>query len=282
MTPKTRFKRVYVEITNYCNQNCGFCPGTSRKKEFMDEALFLRILEEINGFTEHLYFHVMGEPFLHPKLPLFIDLAGENGFVVNLVTNGSMSDKLTEISGKKALRSVAFSVHGLANVRTGCIDDILAFIKNRRDIRIIYSLRVWGVSSAASAVLNKIEDAYPGFMERRKKAENVRGFKLEENVYYNEAAEFLWPDLNGPEYGGRAFCLGLRDQAAILVDGTVVPCCLDSEGTVALGRIQEKSFKDIIESPRARAIYDGFSWGEAAEELCKKCGFRLRFGEKKH
>uniref|UniRef100_UPI0034A1CF04 SPASM domain-containing protein n=2 Tax=Clostridiaceae TaxID=31979 RepID=UPI0034A1CF04 len=72
------------------------------------------------------------------------------------------------------------------------------------------------------------------------------------------------------------FCHGLRDQIGILLDGTVVPCCLDSEGKIPLGNIFEQSLEEIITSKRARNIYDGFSRRRAVEDLCKRCGYAKR------
>ncbi|MBC7766327.1 MAG: radical SAM protein, partial [Hyphomonadaceae bacterium] len=61
-----KFNKTYIEITNICNLSCAFCPKTLRKAEFMDIALFEHILKQIEGSVRHLYFHVMGEPLLHP------------------------------------------------------------------------------------------------------------------------------------------------------------------------------------------------------------------------
>ena len=91
------------------------------------------------------------------------------------------------------------------------------------------------------------------------------------------AEKFEWPDIQIDSLGEEVFCHGLRNQIGILVDGTVVPCCLDSEGNINLGNIFEKSLKDIVEDKRARDIYDGFSRRRAVEELCKKCGYATRF-----
>lgn len=85
--------------------------------------------------------------------------------------------------------------------------------------------------------------------------------------------KFKWPSLKDEELGERAFCYGLRDQIGILVDGTVVPCCLDSEGSIPLGNIFTQDLESIVNSERAVAIYNGFSGRKAVEDLCKKCGF---------
>ena len=85
------------------------------------------------------------------------------------------------------------------------------------------------------------------------------------------------PSVSAPEEEGRRFCYGLRDQVGVLWDGTVVPCCLDHEGDVPLGNLYETSLEEILSGPRAEAIYQGFSQGEAREDLCRRCAFTRRF-----
>ena len=77
---------------------------------------------------------------------------------------------------------------------------------------------------------------------------------------------------------GTRFCLGLREQIAVLCDGTAVPCCLDHEGDVPLGNLLEQSLEEILAGPRARELVRGFSEGRPSEELCRRCGFAPRFG----
>ena len=57
------------------------------------------------------------------------------------------------------------------------------------------------------------------------------------------------------------FCYALRNQIGVLVDGTVVPCCLDHNGDMDFA------------SPRAHAIYQGFTNHTATEPLCQRCGY---------
>src|SRR5699024_6389548 len=104
------------------------------------------------------------------------------------------------------------------------------------------------------------------------------GIKIADRVYINQDYEFTWPSLEEEEDDGKGFCYGLRTQAGILADGTVIPCCLDGEGVIDLGNIANDSFSNIIETERANNIVDGFSRRQAVEELCRKCGYRKRFG----
>ena len=67
-------KRAYVEITNICNLNCTFCPGTKRKKRALTPSEFMILSEKLRGQVKYIYLHVMGEPLLHPQLPELLRL----------------------------------------------------------------------------------------------------------------------------------------------------------------------------------------------------------------
>ena len=85
---------------------------------------------------------------------------------------------------------------------------------------------------------------------------------------------FEWPDAEREEYESEeVFCYALRNQIGVLVDGTVVPCCLDHDGDIPLGNLFQQSLSEILASPRARALYDGFSHHMASEPLCRRCGY---------
>ena len=280
-----KFKRVYIEITNACNLSCGFCPKTKRKGAFMDEALFKRALESIKGASEFVYFHVMGEPLLHPKLGAFLDMCGEYGYKVNLTTNGTMLDKTGFIIGKPALRQVNISLH--SNDDAGnkyseeYLEKIFDFIDKAKATTLI-CLRLWNLTdkadaSANSSVIGAIKARYSPGTVVEDKPTHVRGIKISENVFINQSKAFEWPDLSRPDIGADGFCYGLREQVGILVDGTVVPCCLDKDGDLNLGNINDAGLEAILNGPRAKAIYDGFSRKKAVEPLCRKCGYRTRF-----
>ena len=109
-------------------------------------------------------------------------------------------------------------------------------------------------------------------------ATDRKGTRIGDRIFLEYGDKFDWPDLTAPEGSHRVFCHGLRDQIGVLCDGTVVPCCLDHEGDLALGNLHSQSMEEILASPRAKAIYDGFSRRSAPEELCRKCGYARRFG----
>lgn len=284
-----KFKKTYIEITNLCNLSCEFCPKTIRKAKFMSQEVFEKILIRLKGHSEYLYFHVMGEPLLHPKIGLFLDLCQEYGYRVNITTNGTLINSARDnIALKPALRQVNFSLHSFEGNSNKYpidtyLDDIFIFIRETLLKRqLLICLRLWNLSDNAlneknSLILSRIEKEFNISYKIEEEMSPCRGIKVSENIFLNQASSFEWPGMEREEIPGKGFCYGLRDQIAILVDGTVVPCCLDGEGVIKLGDIQECDLEEILESKRAKDLFNGFSRREVVESLCRRCGFRKRF-----
>ncbi|MET4561940.1 radical SAM protein with 4Fe4S-binding SPASM domain [Lysinibacillus parviboronicapiens] len=287
------FKKVYIEITSVCNLACSFCPPTARAKGLIKVEQFNKILDEIRPHTKYIYLHVKGEPLLHPRIDQLLDAAHAKGFKVNITTNGTLIKKNREkLLGKPALRQINFSLHSFdghegSENREKYLGDILDFVREAKDFNTIISYRLWNlqkehVTDIAARrnreTLEILENEYELDYRIEEEVQPGKGVKIANNIYLNQDHEFRWPSLLAPEDEGKGFCHALRSQAAILVDGTVVPCCLDGEGVINLGNVNQTSFTDIVEGERATNIVDGFSRREAVEELCRKCGYRQKFG----
>lgn len=89
--------RCYIEITNTCNLNCHFCPKHSREKRQLTAEEFNQLTDKLKGKVCFLYFHLMGEPLLHPLLPQFITTAREKGFKTVLTSNGTLLHRAMEL-----------------------------------------------------------------------------------------------------------------------------------------------------------------------------------------
>ena len=287
-----KFKRVYLEITSVCNLACSFCPPTERKANFIKPEDFERRLEQIKPHTNYIYLHVKGEPLLHPKLDELLDISHANGFKVNITTNGTLVHKAaSKLLGKPALRQINFSLHSFdghagSQNREQYLHNIIAFAREITKQGVIVSFRLWNLDEDNRTnqerqrnrrTLAILEQAFDLPVRIEERVEPGGGMQIDERIYINQDYEFDWPSLDAPEDDGAGFCHALRTHAAVLVDGTVVPCCLDGEGVIRLGSLSEQSFSDIVEGERARRLYDGFSRRQAVEELCRKCGYRKRF-----
>lgn len=275
-----KIRKIYVEISNICNLRCSFCPGTKRKKHIMSEADFTALLPKLRPWTDYLYFHIMGEPLLHPQLERFLKMAGDAGFRVILTTNGTLLQKQKDILlhapglHKINISLHAFEANDLEIPFTQYLKDCFDFGKAAEG-RILTVYRLWnngGLDARNQEILTAMEDRFP-----KPWTVEPRGTRIGNRVYLEYGNKFDWPDLNANNYGENCFCYGLRDQLGVLCDGRVVPCCLDHEGDLALGNLLEEPLEKILESPRAKAIYEGFSRRNAVEPLCRKCGYARRF-----
>ncbi len=286
-----KFKKVYIEITNVCNLKCSFCPDSVREPAFMDIEEFTHIIQQVKPFCEYIYLHIMGEPLLNPKLESFLKICYDNLIKVNITTNGTLLNRCGELLlDSKALRKVSISLHSFeANEGNELLDNYInntvSFIKKAVEKGIICELRLWnmdsdqlkGINNLNDEIIKKLEESFQPDFNLWLAVKNQANVKLQDRLFISRAEIFEWPDINRDITEEKVFCYGLRDQFGILVDGTVVPCCLDSEGNIPLGNIFKEPLSDILYSERAGLIYEGFSGRKAVEELCKKCGYAKRY-----
>ena len=276
-----RFRKVYLEISNICNLSCRFCPGTKRSKKAMTEEELAVLLPKIRPYTDYLYFHLMGEPLLHKNLERFLEMAGSYGFKVILTTNGTLLKKQQEMLLRSpALHKVNISLHAfeandLSVPFAIYLSDCFAF-GNASNGKKLVVYRLWnqgGEDKQNRGILETMHQSFPGEWVQER-----QGIRIANRTYLEYGDKFDWPDPTASEGDAQVFCYGLRDQLGVLCDGTVVPCCLDHEGDLALGNLLTQDMEDILNTPRAKAIYDGFAHRQATEELCRKCGYARRFG----
>ena len=276
------FSRIYVEITNICNMNCSFCHGHSRKLKQMTAEEFELILNKISGYTKYIYYHLMGEPLTHPKLPEFIKIASDKGFKSMITTNGTLLKQYGDKILDAGIHKVNISVHSFEdgteeqfeNYMVNLVD--FAIKAHNKDVIVVFRLWNNGFDNGRN---NKIID-YLKSNINNEWTENSKGNKIRDKMFLEYGERFSWPDMNADVQGSDVFCYGLRDHIGILCDGTVVPCCLDSEGTINLGNIFNDNLSDILNSERAKSIKCGFDCRKAVEELCQKCGYAQRFSLK--
>ena len=253
-----KFKKIYIEITNICNLNCPFCSKDNRKKQEMSLDDFEHILKQINDYTDYLYLHIKGEPLIHSKIEDILNLCFKYNKQVNITTNGTLLSKKYKLLDK--IRQINISLHSLSE------DKLLDVLKcgdylSSKGVQIVY--RFW----TNDDLLKKVLQYYDY------KDEITNNFKLKNNIYLNRDKEFTWPSLNNKFISNRGTCYGLKTHLGILVDGTVVPCCLDT-GIINLGTVLEEEFVDILNKKRTKNIITNFNNNKLVEELCQKCDFR--------
>lgn len=279
-----KFKKIFVEITNCCNLSCSFCQRSQRPPAFITPAAFAETLDKIDGWTDYLALHLLGEPLLHPDLPALLENCQQHGLRVNLTTNATLlARNRATLLTSPALRQLNLSLHSCESGDSiAYLEALLAFVAEAQATPLLLSLRLWNLPEIAGNEANR---------QIRQRLENFfalphplpatltpgQGIKLAPQVFLSQELEFRWPHAPAPDLGAHGTCRGLRDHIGILVDGTVVPCCLDAEGDIPLGNIRHSPLADILSSPRATLIRQGFACQHLHEPLCRRCTYRQRF-----
>lgn len=289
-----KFSKAHIEISSICNLQCGFCPEVIREKKLMEVAVFRRVLAQVAPLTEQVALHLMGDPLVHPKLGEIVDACEELGSRVFLVTNGTLlNEKRSDLLLRAPFRQVNFSLHAFPDNfpdrdPAEYLERIFAWtekaFRDRPDLYVNY--RLWNLADVSGAgeknrdILRRIEERFGVELLDAALALDVRAQKslrVRNRLYMHFDTEFTWPALELPVLGTAGTCYGLSSHFGVLVDGTVVPCCLDKEGKIPLGNVLEKPLSDILGGERARAMLKGFRERRLVEELCRRCQYIERF-----
>jgi hypothetical protein len=294
-----RLSRVHIEIANACNLACSFCPRPTRQEDLISLDRFTQIARDTKAVTDEICLHVWGEPFMHPELEQILDTAHELGLAVNLTTNGLLlrGDR-TKLAMHHAVRQLNFSLQSFLDnfpdqdpsLYIGRLTKLAqAAATQRPDLYINFRLWNVGVEDAAklSAIVDQLcpelgrEDLNWNQVVAELDVRRKKNLLLSGRAYLHFDTRFVWPDLSQPVRSTCGTCHALTTHCAVLVDGTVVPCCLDSQGAIPLGKIGETgTLAEIISSPRAKKMAAGFARGELTERLCQGCDYISRFDRK--
>lgn len=290
-----KFKKVYVEITNVCNLSCPFCHPTTRPRAFLSSEDFTATLAQLNGWTDHLNLHLLGEPLLHPALGELLEICRQRRFQVNLTTNTTLLTARSDLLlTSPALRQLNLSLHSQALVsgdHSVWLTPILDFVdRARAATALLVSLRLWNLGAGADPatiasnqiIQHRLADHFSLTTPLPERLTPGQGIRLAERVFLSQEEEFSWPGTSGSQACATGSCRALRDHIGVLVDGTVVPCCLDGDGAIPLGNLHRQPLSEILSSPRAVAMRDGFAHRRLVEPLCRYCTYRLRFDVNKN
>lgn len=277
-----RFKKIYIEIQNTCNLQCQFCIQNQRKPKAMTLNEFSFIISQIKPYTNYVYLHVMGEPLMHPQLPAFIALCNQENIHVNITTNGTLlKDRIMDLE-KLDIRQLNISLHSYEeHHQKNYLQDIIGSVRRLSNTYVAY--RLWSMKNGVlkekdKNMLTALADAYHINITPEMIISKT-SIKLQDKIFINFDEVFQWPSLQNPFLSDFGTCHGFLNMCAILSDGTVVPCCLDSLGDAALGNIHEQSFREILENDNAQTFLHHMKQHKLTQELCCKCSYRLRFNK---
>ena len=191
--------RCYIEVTNVCNLNCDFCPKHRRQNRQLTIEEFDLLTDKIRGRVIFLYFHLMGEPLLHPLLPDFIRIAREKGFRTVLTSNGTLLDKALNLLSSLP-HKVQLSLHSHESNGKGKLDEyinkVMQFAIPAAEQGTCVVLRLWnqgGRESENEQVMQLLEQYV-----KKPWRERPDGYRLCDNLYLEFDRKFQWPTTQEP------------------------------------------------------------------------------------
>ncbi len=252
---------------------------------------FKKIVEQVAPITDQVTLHLMGDPLVHPKLSEFIQVCKEYQVPVFLVTNGVLMNEVKEeILLDPIIRQVNFSIHSFHDNYgdkdpSVYLNKIFKFTERafleRPELYINY--RLWnlgetlGVGAQNRSMLEKVCSHFNFSFNESINVRRSKSVRIKNRLHLHFDTEFTWPALDLPIIGERGTCYGLSSHFGILADGTVVPCCLDKEGKIPLGHVDDQTIEDILLSEKSQRILSGFKNNRLVESLCQRCDYVTRF-----
>lgn len=276
-----KLNKVYIEITNRCNLSCSFCSQSKLKKQDIRVEAFEHIINEVKLVTHNIYLHVKGEPLFHPELQSILKVCEAHQMRVNITSNGTLIKQNFEmLHAFSCIKKINFSLH-CEQYNPTYFEDIFECAETLKQGRTIiyrlWTMRAGKLDEKAHETIDAMVKFYKLANEKKEEIIHSDNIKIGDNIYVDKDNEFVWPSMENEDKREVGYCYALRTHLAILVNGDVVPCCLDGEGIIHLGNIHTQSLQDIIQSERYQKLKKSFQDRKPCEELCQRCGFKNKF-----
>lgn len=281
-----RFEKIYIELSDICGLNCGFCPSVKSVRGAMSVEKFSIIAKKVAGVGRIYTFHLLGDPLVLPNLKDFIKLANAHKMPLELTTSGFyMSEKNAQLLlESENIRQINLSLMAFLAQKKLNLNEyfapILRFLRLHlaQNLQSFVNLRLWNLGANFTPPFEN--NAIYSLLEREfntKIQKNAPKNRLENRIVLHQSELFCWAgagERNAPKVPCvKGSCHALRKQIGILSDGTVVPCCMDTSGVIGLGNLFTQELSEILASKRAVAMKKGFERGEFTEKLCQQCEF---------
>ncbi|MBN2816176.1 MAG: SPASM domain-containing protein [Campylobacterales bacterium] len=286
-----QFRKVHIEVTNICGLACSFCPPKIKPSKIVDGQFFQKILEQLEGKTKLLAFHILGDPLTLSNLGFYLDSAKQKGFAVELTTSGYYLKKTAASTiFHSSVRQLNISLNSFnKNSLSMSFEEYMQEVFSVCDYKLynapeaFINLRLWNLDTSLSEtefnqkLFSSLQEHFGVTLELESiYRDKVKSIRLAPKILLHFENYFEWPSLQS-SHQSHGYCYGLESHFGILADGTVVPCCLDGEGVIALGNLHEQTLDEVLHSQRAQNILEGFRNNKAVEELCQKCSYKDRF-----
>ena len=277
------FQWLMIEPTNRCNLRCVMCPQAgkmARERGFMEFSLFQKILDEAADFVKAIQLFHSGESLLHPRIFDMIRSAASRNIYTLINTNGTLLDENKARSAlDSGLNSISFSFDTFQKDTYESLRVGASYEKTLKNMDRFLNLKVQRNQRWPHTIIEIIDmkDTRPHMKAFMRQAREMGFDEVRVWKFHNWTDDDEVVDLHSPFSGnshGYYPCEYPFFLMAVYWDGTVVPCCIDYDGSYPFGNVRESSLLSIWNSPKAQHLRRTMRSGTTPKtELCQDCSF---------
>ncbi len=282
------------EPTTACNLRCPECPSGlrsfTRPTGMMQEALFKKIIDELQDTLLYLLFYFQGEPFLHPRLLELIQYASERNIYTATSTNAHfLHDAQARQTVASGLDRLIISIDGTTQETYeqyrvgGQLEKVLAGTQNiirwkkalkSRTPHVIFQFLVVRPNEHQIADVKALARRL-GVDEVLLKTAQIYDYQQgspliplqEQYARYHRQKDGTYaiknPLLN--------HCWKMWHSCVITWDGQVVPCCFDKDAQHSLGNIAQNSFREVWHGDAYHHFRKQLLHSRSQIDICQNC-----------
>ena len=273
---------------------------------------FNRIISDVKSFKPEISLHLAGEPLLHKDFITFVEIAKMNGLLVGVTTNGTLIKKddygilnsgidiinislagmdredYIRVRGTDGYDEMTQDIFGLARKKvmmkspTKIYVNVTATEQNALSLA-GFKTKFESVEGIDGVIIRELMD-WQGSIDTANM--KIKGFgfrgRIARTVRENEVLYSIYTIIrnikNSRRLRGRTYCKSVYSSAGILWDGTVVPCCIDYNGSINLGNINEVGFMEIWKGEKMIQLRKNLRSVRSAKKhpICGQCLFGNR------
>ena len=279
-------RQIWIENTNHCNASCVMCPRElqTRSKSIMSFDLYEKLIIEISKYphlVERVHMHNFGEPLLDKKLVERIKLAKDHGIKhVYFVTNASLLNSKNALNLiKSGLDEFKISFYGVNESTYNSTMKDLDFNITLNNVRNFFDLRKSLKATKPKVVLqlipqslndDSLEKEWVNLFKEYLDDEIGDRFNFYQLHNFGDGRDYV----ETKNHNIRNTCKFPWNTMVILQDGSVTACCLDYDGQINLGNVNEQSIYDIWNGEKYKKIRADFKKLNYKDyKPCQKCNF---------
>jgi len=278
-----------VDICNRCNLSCLTCFHSVKQfKSFPDMSMgtLKNLLSQAQGRASTITFGNHGEPFLHPQAIEMIQAVKQQGFFLNLITNGTLLTPETAqaVIDAKVDRLV-FSLDSVdpqiyPQLRPGAeLSNTLKNVLNFLKLNFAQGLKIYtNISTVNSLLCRKSKiDIYEYFADLPVQVVYTSDIiNFQDNLAIREESKFRQQYQHITNSRELPVCLNGFDRLLIRPNGNASLCAIDWNSIHILGNINQTPYYELWNQQPARTFRQGlldrdYSNIEKNGILCSKC-----------